>query len=352
MRDPISVGIVGIGYGQHVLAPAFAADERCKVAAICARTADRAEAVARRLRIPRALGDWRALVADPEVDAVAIAVPPALQAPLVLAAAAAGKAVFCEKPVAATVSQARAMLRAVEDAGVAHAVDFIFPEIAAWKRASQIIRGGELGTLRQFDLSWKVETYAHRTMSDSWKLRNEEGGGTLNNFVSHSLYYLEWLFGPIVKLAARLASDGGPGDARVDVWLEFKGGLCGSISVAANAFLGPGHRLDVYGEHGTLVLENRSADHASGFQLWVGTRQSPALTPVVCEDPAGVTSDGRVMATGAIVRRFLDAVLTGSALEPNLADGLRVQRWIERIRAADEREIWQTETGGQDSDER
>src|SRR5271167_2341818 len=110
MRDPISVGIVGIGYGQHVLAPAFAADERCQVAAICASTADRAEVVAQRLLIPRALGDWRALVADPEIDVLAIAVPPALQAPLVLAAAAAGKAVFCEKPVAPTVGLARAML--------------------------------------------------------------------------------------------------------------------------------------------------------------------------------------------------------------------------------------------------
>ena len=199
MRDPISVGIVGIGYGQHVLAPAFAADERCQVAAICASTTDRAEAVARRLSIPRALGDWRALVADPEIDVLAIAVPPALQVPVVLAAAAARKAVFCEKPVAPTASQAHAMLRAVEDARVVHAVDFLFPEIAAWKRASQIIRGGELGALRQIDLSWKVETYAHRTRSDSWKLRNADGGGTLNNFVSHSIYYLEWLFGPIVQ---------------------------------------------------------------------------------------------------------------------------------------------------------
>jgi predicted dehydrogenase len=348
MREPISVGIVGIGYGQHVLAPAFAADARCQVVAICAHTADRAEAVARRLGIPRALGDWRALVADPEIDVVAIAVPPALQAPLVLAAAAEGKAVFCEKPVAPTVSQARAMLRAVEDAGVVHAVDFLFPEIPAWKRALQIIRGGELGTLRQIDLSWKVETYTHRTRSDSWKLRIGEGGGTLNNFVSHCLYYLEWLFGPIVKVAARLASDGGPGDARVDAWLEWKGGLCGSLSVAANAFLGPGHRLDVYGEHGTLVLENRSADHASGFQLRVGTRQSPALTPVFCEYPGGVTGDGRVAATGAIVRRFLDAGMTGGVLEPNLADGLRVQQWIERIRAADESGLWQTENTAKD----
>ena len=149
-------------------------------------------------------------------------------------------------------------------------------------------------------------------------------------------------------MGSRLASDGGPGDARVDAWLEFEGGVCGSLSVAANAFLGPGHRLDVYGENGTLVLENCSADHASGFQLRVGTRQSPSLTPVNCEDPNEGNGDGRVAATGAIVRRFLDAVLTGGVLKPNLADGLRVQQWIDQIRAADDRGLWQTGTDRQE----
>jgi predicted dehydrogenase len=149
-------------------------------------------------------------------------------------------------------------------------------------------------------------------------------------------------------VAARLASDGGPGDARVDAWMEFESGLRGSLSVAANAFLGPGHRLDVYGEHGTLVLENCSADHASGFQLRVGTRQCPSLTPGVGEDLDRVTGDGRVAATGAIVHRFLDAVLTGGSLNPNLADALRVQQWIERMRAADDSGVWQTGTDRQE----
>ena len=93
------------------------------------------------------------------------------------------------------------------------------------------------------------------------------------------------------------------------------------------------------------MLENRSADHASGFQLWVGTRQSPLLTPVVCEDGGGMIGDGRVAATGTIVRRFLDAVLNGGTLNPNLADGLRVQQWIDRIRAADAQRALANRTG-------
>jgi predicted dehydrogenase len=321
--------------------PAFRSDDRCRVVGICAQTADRAREVATRLEIPRAFGDWRAMIADPDIAAVSIAVPPAAQAPIVLAAASAGKHVFCEKPVAASASEARAMLHAVQAARVVHAVDFLFPEIAAWQEARKILREGVLGPLRQVSLTWRVETYAHRAKRDSWKLRRDDGGGTLNNFVSHSHYYLEWLFGPIERLAARLTPRDATGDARVDAWLEFAGGVPGALSVAADAFLGSGHRLEVYGEMGTLVLENRFADHASGFQLAVGTRETGSLVPVTVGAGAGPGGDGRVAPTLAIARRFLDAIVSGQAVTPSLADGLRVQELINATRAADASGAWQ-----------
>ncbi|MGA7500562.1 MAG: Gfo/Idh/MocA family oxidoreductase [Isosphaeraceae bacterium] len=342
MRESISIGLIGIGYGQHVHIPAFRSDGRCCIVGICASTADRAREVAARHAIPRAFGDWRELLADPLIDAVSIAVPPALQAPIVLSAAAAGKHVFCEKPVAPCVDQARKMLRAVEDACVVHAVDFIFPEIPAWQRARQILCSGELGSLRHVALSWRVETYSYRANRDSWKLHREEGGGALNNFASHSLYYLEWLFGPIERVAGRLAPKGAVGDARVDAWVDFAEGVPGSLSVAADAFLGSGHRLEVYGEQGTLVLENRSADHASGFVLAVGTRARGSLTPKLAEGPGDQGNDGRVAATAAIVRRFLDAITLGRRVTPSLTDGLRVQELIGAVRAADSGGCWQS----------
>ena len=84
------------------------------------------------------------------------------------------------------------------------------------------------------------------------------------------------------------------------------------------------------------------------FSLASARAQCPSLTPIVCEELDQVTGDGRVAATGAIVRRFLDAVLTGGSLNPNLADGLRVQQWIERMRAADDSGFWQTGTDRQE----
>ncbi len=346
MSQPISVGVIGIGYGQQVHIPAFRLDDRCQVVAVCASSVERAREVASRQAIPRWFGNWRELIEDPGIDALAIAVPPIHQASIVLAAAAAGKHVFCEKPLAATVEQAHAMLQAVEKAEVVHAIDFLFPEIEAWKRVRQILRGGELGMVRQIYLSWQVETYAHRSCQTSWKLQRDTGGGTLNNFVSHTLYYLEWLFGPIARVAARLSPPEAEGDARVDAWVDFAAGMPGTLSVAADAFLGSGHRLEVYGEQGTLILENRSADYVSGFQVLVGTRRSGMLTAIGPESPGGAPRDGRIAATAAIVRRFLDAILLVQPMIPGLKEGARVQELIATIRAADQAGSWQRSDWG------
>jgi len=200
--------------------PAFRADARCQVVAICPRTLDHAARVAEQLRVPQAYGDVRQMLASGQMDAVSIAVPPALQPELVVAAAEAGKHVFCEKPLAADVPAAERALAAAEKSGVAHAVDFLFPEIPAWQQARSLLAAGTLGALRHAAVSWRVESYAFARGLDSWKMRSPEGGGTLNNFVSHSLYYLEWLLGPVTRIAARFTPRQAAGEARVDDGLE------------------------------------------------------------------------------------------------------------------------------------
>ena len=126
--NKVRVGIVGIGFGQQVLVPVFRGVPDSEVLAVCARSQEKARAVAQRLGIERAFGDWQALVEDDSIDAVAIAVPPNLQAQIALGAIARGKAVFCEKPLATSVDSASQMVRAAQQAGVANAVDFEFPE--------------------------------------------------------------------------------------------------------------------------------------------------------------------------------------------------------------------------------
>src|SRR4029077_16925494 len=105
--------------------------------------------------------------------------------------------------------------------------------------------------------------------------------GTLNQFVSHSFFYLEWLLGPVARIAAHLTPRDAAGDARADLWLELASGCPVSVSVAADAFLGSGHRLEIYGEQGALLLENRTADYVNGFTLSLGTRGTRAFSTQV-----------------------------------------------------------------------
>ncbi len=337
--DKLHIGVVGIGFGQHVLVPAFRGDERCEILGIAASTRERAAEVAARLSIPRAYGGWQELCADRAIDAVVIALPPARQPEVALAAARAGKHLFCEKPVALDEHTAAEIYSAAREQGVVHAVDFEFREIPAWRELQRLLAARAIGSLRQVQLSWRLEILAHRRKLDSWKVRLADGGGTLNTFVSHSLYSLEWLFGPILRLNARLEPS--EPDIHVDAWLEFAAGFSGALSVGTDLFLGSGHRLEVFGDQGTLVLHNPSADYVKGFSLAVGTRDSGSFATVIGpgDEPPG---DGRIAAVGSLARRFVDAIQGGKEMVPNLQDGVRVQSLIDTMRRSHRSGGWQS----------
>jgi predicted dehydrogenase len=331
VSSPLEIGIIGLGFGSQVHVPAFRRDVRCRVAAIAGRDAAKATAVAEKLEIGRGCGDWREIVEDPNIGAIAIAVPPCEQAAIAIAAAEAGKHLFCEKPLAADDKAAAAMLDAAQKAGVVHGIDFIFPELPLWQRAREIIAGGSLGKIRHVDLNWRVETYAARTRAQNWKNDPKHGGGVLNNFVSHVVHNVRWLFGEISAVTASLRGPLDMAETAVQATLDMEGGFPVFISVASDAFLGQGHSLAVYGEEGSLLLQNPTADYASGFELSTGTRKTGKLALVARDDlQPGV--DGRLAPVARLAGRFVDAITGGLAMSPNFADGLRVQEFLHEMR--------------------
>ena len=315
MREGIRVGVIGRRFGAQVHVPAFESDSRCVVAAVAGRD------------------DWSGLVADRSIDAISIAVPPREQPAIITEAARRGKHVFCEKPVAATLADAECALRSVTAAGVAHAIDFIFPETAAWQQARARLAAGAIGAPRHFAYSWRVETYAARMQTDSWKNRADAGGGAAGNFLPHVLFNLEWLLGRIVRLDRSQDADRRSA-MRCDGVATLESGMTGPISVATDAYLGSGHRLEVFGESGTLVLQNTSADYVGGFELYAGTRASGRLEALV-RSQGGDGADGRIGAVAQIVHRFIDAIGDRGTVRPNLADGVRVQRLVDPFRDVD-----------------
>jgi len=332
---PLNIGIIGLGFGSQVHVPAFRRDPRCRIAAIAGRDKEKAADIGRKLSIDTTYDDWRSIIENPGISAVSIAVPPGGQATIAKAALEAGKHVFCEKPLAANGADAAMLYKSALAGASIHAVDFIFPELPLWIKARDLIHGGQLGQIRHATLDWRVETYAAKVNAQTWKNNPDQGGGVLNNFVSHVAHNIEWLFGEIEFVTAALRGPRTGAETCVQATLDLKAGFPVFISVASDAFLGHGHRLAVYGQEGTILLENRTADYASGFELSAGTRATGALRLTGRDEPkAGV--DGRIAPVARLASRFLDAILGGAPMNPNFADGLRAQLILDEMRASNQ----------------
>lgn len=331
----IRLGIVGVNYGRTVLLPAFRADPRCGVAALAGRDEARTAEHAHKAGVAKAYGDWRALIADSDIDAVAIATVPSLQTEIALAALKAGKPVFAEKPMASTLIEARAMRDAATASGLPTGVDFNFHQIMAWQRAKAMLDEGVIGKLRHVTVHWHVENYSIQNRMRNWKTLRDDGGGVLGNFISHCFHYLEWFAGPLAGLQARVG--GLPGDNELDTTvvmaLQYASGPLASLSMSCASFRGPGHRIEFYGEDGTLVLENRTADYMRGFVLSHAKRPGELATVPTGDSADPPYPDGRIAPVSRLASKFFDAIADAPRYKPNAAPGFaagyRVQQLID-----------------------
>lgn len=279
--------------------------------------------------------DWRSVVDHPGVGAIAIATPPSVQPLIAGAAIEAGRHVFCEKPLALRLEESEKLSSAARNAGVANVIDFEFPEIPLWQQARDLLHGGLIGRLRQITVVWQVETYANRFRIRSWKTNAAEGGGTLQNFVSHVFHYIEWFAGPIRDLTVRLIGPEGAhlSDSMVTAGLLLADGCGCSVTVSTQACNGGGHTVEFYGEEGMLRLANPGADYVDGFSLCVHGRdvEPEHFGP----HPSGL-DDGRIFAAGKIVERFGRWILEGVPCKPDFSEGVRVQRLLGAAKRSNE----------------
>ena len=149
----IKIGIIGAGFigPAHVEAVRRLGD--VEVVALAASSEEHANAKARALKIPRAYGDWRELVADREVEAIHNTAPNLLHLEINLAVIAAGKHLIAEKPLGVNANETRAMLNAARAAGIVHATCFnyrMYPVVQEARGGRLVsVTGNELLALKQ-----------------------------------------------------------------------------------------------------------------------------------------------------------------------------------------------------------
>jgi predicted dehydrogenase len=177
----------------------------------------------------------------------------------------------------------------------------------------------------------------------NWKTAGgNDGGGVLGNFVSHCFHYLEWFIGPIAGLQARVT--GMPDDkdlqATVAMALQYESGPQVSLSMSCASYAGIGHRIEFFGDDGTLVLHNPTTDYMRGFDLTYARRPG-ALERIAIDDALDAQyPDGRIAPVSRLANKFFDAIETGKQTAPDFKAGYRVQRLIDAAQRSNRNGQW------------
>lgn len=328
------VGIVGRGFGLSGHLPAWSSQERAKILGYCGASPSACEG-ASSVDLPYI--SWEEMLQREDLHIVSLAVPPTQQSALICQAAQAGKHIFCEKPVGGSLADASKAMDAVIQAGTSHAINFFFSQLPAWKATREILSEWA-GGVRHAHLSWQLQSRAFQGGYQGWKITSSEGGGTLANFGSHTFHYLEWLLGPISAIAGQVTGGHPDGlQVGVDLLLKFCAGPTATVSISADSYMGSGHRLEVYGAAGSLLLANNSGDFARGFSLDLA-EQGSAWRRVV--EPETGDGDGRIKPLATLMTGFLDSLEARPATFPTLKDGLRVQRLLDAATVAVKESRW------------
>jgi predicted dehydrogenase len=330
--------------------------------------ADISEALAAKasaaLGFARATADWRALAGDCDIDVVNITTPNALHKEMALAAIAAGKHVYCEKPLAPLASDAREMAEAAEARGVKTQVGFNYLCNPMLGLARDIIAGGELGEIRGYR-GLHAEDYMAAASSPFTFRHDPAGGGALADIGSHALATAEFLMGPVAGPITRVMgdcvtmiterSDGKGGTRRVEVddigraFLRFAGGASGSIEanwVATGRKMQ--HDFEVYGTRGALAFSQErfnelhfySANDGRGRCGFRRIEAGPDHPPygLFCVAPGHQLGFNDLKAIE--VAGYLEAI-AGRRPEPfNFRAGLRIQTLVEAIQDSSRAAAW------------
>ena len=212
MTQRLNIGLIGSGFMGQTHADAF------RRAAMLYRNlpalphlymladanAELAQAAATRLGFERSTGDWRQLVADPAVDIVDITSPNALHHEMAMAAIAAGKHVYCEKPLAVTLAEAEDMAAAARAKGVKTMVAFNNIKTPAAMLARQLIERGDIGEPMRFRGWFDQGFFNDPDLPFSWRCsRREAGSGALGDLGSHVVAVAQYLMGDVEAVIAQ-----------------------------------------------------------------------------------------------------------------------------------------------------
>lgn len=380
MKPSVGVGMVGYSFMGAVHSHAWRSVHRIfdiplepAMVAICGRDADAATRAQERFGWQSVETDWRSLIARPDIDIIDICTPGSSHAEIAIAALAAGKHVFCEKPLAVTADEAERMAAAAakaSSAGVLSMVGFNYRRVPALSSAQRLIADGRLGVIREVRAAYLQDWIADPDFPLVWRLQKDEAGsGALGDIGSHIIDAAQFLLGsPIAGVSGLLttfiterplgrmtedlqARNSGVqhhmGPVTVDdaalFTARFANGAIGSFEASRFAV---GRKnamgIEVYGSRGSIVFDFESMNELRFHDHTLDATEA-GFRRIMVTEPGhpyleGWWPPGHVLGYEHTftneMRDFLECLASGTPPVPSFADGMQVQRVLDAVEAS------------------
>jgi predicted dehydrogenase len=342
----------------------FELPQQVKMAAVCGRDETAVAAAAQRLGWESYTTDWRTLVKREDIDVIDICTPGDSHAEIAIAALAAGKHVLCEKPLANSVPEARAMVAAAESAAGIAMCGFNYRRVPAAALMHQMVREGRVGTIRHVRATYLQDWIVDPQFPLVWRLQKDKAGsGALGDIGAHIIDLTQHITGQqitgVSAITETFVKDRPGGTVTVDDAAMFvarlDGGAAGPGALATyeasrfatgrkNAL-----RIEINGSLGSLVFD---LERLNELEFYDRTRPEAeqGFTKILVTEPGHPYMDAWWPAGHIIgyehsfthqARDFVTAIATGTQPRPSFPDALGVQLVLDAVqRSAQKGSIW------------
>lgn len=375
MKKELRIGVVGCGFmgrthtnGYKRVSDFFPALEyRPVLTAVCARNAEKVRAFADQWGYGSVETDWRTLISRTDIDAVDICTPNDTHADIAIAAAAAGKMILCEKPLARDLFEAQGMVDAIERAGVANTVWYNYRRLPAVMLAQRIIGSGKLGKIfhyrANFLQDWTINAYLPQGGEGLWRMDAAvAGSGVLGDLLSHCIDTAMWLNGGIKDVTAMTETfvkermhqlTGKVEKVTIDDACSF---LCrfdnGSLGLFESTRYARGHKalytFEINGEHASIRWDLHDLNRLEFFDNgdesilkgWRSIHVTDGDQPYMDKWWVPGLGIGYEHSFVHQVADFLKSLETGSPCPPSFRDALETQRVCQAVAESAASGMW------------
>jgi len=363
---PLTVGIVGAGgiaRNHHV--PSYLRCENVDVVAACDISKAALDQMRSQHGIPNLYTDYRDLLARDDLDLISVCTSNNMHYPIVMDAIDRGLDIFCEKPLALDLDQAKEMCQAAQEHGTKTGVNFSHRRTPASQLAKELLASGALGKIHYVSAVYAAGNPNYADRPATWRNDKELAGfGGMGDMGSHILdMMMWWLDSPVTSVACQMQTivptraDARTGE-RVPITTEDQGLVLMSYANGALGYLCGGYcftgrsydqRIEVYGSTGGLMYNQKTPNTLDvyldeGLEQYevlrqAGSPENPYATIHVPERLQGREADGK---RRTILMDFVDAYRAEGAFQfsPGFCEGLQVQEALEACKRGDASRCW------------